>query len=163
MYLIINNERFTVSQRQVTKDTIRYLTVTPKVDNISGKIQMYTNEDVLMSEDNADVYLRKYYTGTLLVLTNIPEPVPPQPEPDVRTAAEKRQDAYSQGYINSNGEYKDWHIEWNERHYTCDELSQLGMRYSFREEPVADEIRALVEARVNEIRAFYPDENIEIN
>ncbi len=41
---------------------------------------MYTNEDVLMSEDNADDFFRYTYTGTLLVLTNVPEPVP-QPEP----------------------------------------------------------------------------------
>lgn len=83
MYLLINNERFTVSRRIKTDDTIRYLTVTPAPDVITGTIRMYTNEDVLMSEDDADDYVRKLYTGTLLTLTNVPEPQP-QPEPGPR-------------------------------------------------------------------------------
>ena len=81
MYLIINNERYTVSRRIKTADTIRYLSVTPAPDIITGTIRMYTNEDVLMSEDDAENYLRRFYTGTLLTLTNAPEPQAQQ-EPD---------------------------------------------------------------------------------
>lgn len=90
MYLIINNSRYTVSRRIKTDDTIRYLTVTPAPDVITGKIRMYTNEDVLMSEDDAEDYLRRIYTGTLLTLTNEPEPQPqPEPGPQPPTGMER--------------------------------------------------------------------------
>lgn len=79
MYLLINNERFTVSRRIKTADSVRYLSVTPAPDVVTGTIRMYTNEDVLMSEDDAEDYLRRFCTGTLLTLTNVPEPTP-QPE-----------------------------------------------------------------------------------
>lgn len=131
-------------------------------ENISGEIVMYRNDDFELSRDNADNFLRKEYTGTLLKLTNKPTPVPPQPQPDIRTASQKRQEAYEKGYVETNGEYKDFHIEWNNQRFTCDELSQLGMRYEFREETlIAAEIRQLVEDKVSEIRMTFPDENME--
>lgn len=72
----------------------------------------------------------------------------------VPTPSEMRRAAYSEGYV----EGADWRVEWGGRSRTCDELSQLGMQYAFREEnTVADEIRALVEAKVGEIRLAYPD------
>lgn len=83
MYLIINNQRYTVSRRYKTADTVRYLTVTPAPDVISGPIQMFRDDGFPMSEDNADDYLRSYYSGTLLTLTNIPEPQPEPPAPYV--------------------------------------------------------------------------------
>lgn len=76
MYLMINGTRHTVSRRIVTKDTIKYLSVTPAPENISGTAQMYTNDGFLLSEDNLDGFTRKQYTGTLLMVTNKPEPVP---------------------------------------------------------------------------------------
>lgn len=163
MYLKINNEQYTVSRRIVTPDTIKYLSVTPKPENISGTIQMFRDDGFLLSEDSADSFLRNEYIGTVLKLTNVPVPTPPQPQPDTRTAAQKRQEAYEKGYVSGEhrGDYGDWYVEWNEKRYTCDELSQLGMRYAFRGEAVAEEIRALVEAKVGEIRAAYPDENVE--
>lgn len=156
MYLVINNQRYSVSKRVVESDTIRYYTVSPKPENVTGNIEMFTNEGVLMSTDNADGFARKLYSGTLFTITNKPEPIPPQPKPDTRTAAQKRQDAYASGQVGD----KNWTVIWQDKKYTCDELSQLGMRYAFRNETaIADEIRALAEAKVNEIRAFYPDEN----
>ena len=84
MYLIINDNRHTVSKRIVTSDTIKYLTVTPEPDNISGIAKMYTDEGFLLSEDNLDDFERKTYTGTLLTVTNKPEyisqPIPATPE-----------------------------------------------------------------------------------
>lgn len=89
MYLLINNSRYTVSRRIKTDDTLRFLTVTPAPDVITGKVRMYTNEAVLMSEDDAEDYLRRIYTGTLLTLTNVPEPQPqPEPEPQPEEPSE---------------------------------------------------------------------------
>lgn len=82
MYLIINDKQYSVSKRIVTNDTIKYLTVTPEPDNISGIARMYTDEGFLLSEDNLDDFERKTYTGTLLVATNKPEYVP-QPPPSL--------------------------------------------------------------------------------
>lgn len=82
MYLIINGNRHTVSRRVVKPDQIRFLTVTPEPTEVSGTIQMYDNSGFLISEDNADSFLRYTYTGTLLTLTNIPEPVPVEPDPN---------------------------------------------------------------------------------
>ena len=82
MYLIINGNRYTVSRRIVEKDTIKYLTVEPKPEDISGIAKMYTDEGFLLSEDNLDSFERKTYTGTLLIVTNAPE-YTPQPTPSL--------------------------------------------------------------------------------
>lgn len=85
MYLKIGETNYTVTRRLVSSDTIKYLGVTPEVGVISGKIQMYRNDGFLMSEDNADDFDRRLYSGTLLQLTNKPEIVPasfvPAPTP----------------------------------------------------------------------------------
>ena len=81
MYLMINGNKHTVSRRIVKSDEIQYLTVTPAPEEVSGVIQMYENNGFLISEDNADNFERWTYSGTLLVMTNKPEPVPePVPE-----------------------------------------------------------------------------------
>lgn len=84
MYLMINGTCHTVSRRIVTDDTIKYLSVTPAPEEISGTAQMYTDEGFLLSEDNLDGFERKQYTGTLLMVTNkpvpTPQPITPQPE-----------------------------------------------------------------------------------
>lgn len=81
MYLMINGNKHTVSRRIVKPDEIRYQTVTPAPEEVSGTIQMYENGGFLISEDNADGFARWKYSGTLLILTNVPEPVPmPVPE-----------------------------------------------------------------------------------
>lgn len=82
MYLIINDKKYNISKRIVTNDTIKYLTVTPEPDNISGIAKMYTDEGFLLSEDNLDNFERKTYTGTLLTATNKPE-YTPQPPPSL--------------------------------------------------------------------------------
>ena len=76
MYLMINGNRHSVSRRIAKGDTIKFLTVEPKPETITGNIQMYENNGFLISEDNADNFLRSTYSGTLLVLTNVPEPKP---------------------------------------------------------------------------------------
>lgn len=82
MYLIINNNRHTVSRRLVTNDTIKYLSVEPAPQDVTGTISMYRNDGALMSEDNADSFERQTYVGTVFTLTNKPEPQPmPEPEP----------------------------------------------------------------------------------
>lgn len=82
MFLSINGKIHSVTKRIVKGRTIKYLSVTPAPETISGVISMYRDDGFLMSEDNADDYQRKSYTGTLLTLTNEPEP-PEPPEPQI--------------------------------------------------------------------------------
>ena len=79
MYLIISGKKHSVSKRIVTNDTIKYLSVEPNPENIAGTIFMYRDDGFLMSEDNADNYERKTYTGTLLPL--------PSPHTSTQTAS----------------------------------------------------------------------------
>lgn len=78
MYLIINGNKHTCSKRVVKKNEIRFLTVSPAVDldKLSGTIQMYRDDGFMLSEDSVDKYERKTMTGTLLIMTNKPVPVP---------------------------------------------------------------------------------------
>lgn len=78
MFLSINGKIHSVSKRIVKGNTIKYLSVTPAPESISGTIKMFRDDGFLMSEDNADDYARKSYTGTLLQITNDPEPPEPQ-------------------------------------------------------------------------------------
>ena len=89
MYLLINNEQYPVTKRIVTKDTVKYLSVSPDPRPVSGPVQMYRDDGFLLSEDDSDGYTRQTYAGTILTLTNKPEPVPVPtltPEPQVTTA-----------------------------------------------------------------------------
>ena len=83
MFLSINGKIHSVSKRIVKGNTIKYLSVTPAPESISGPIKMFRDDGFLMSEDNADDYVRKSYTGTLLQISNDPEP-PEPPEPQIR-------------------------------------------------------------------------------
>lgn len=76
MYLLINNTQYPVTKRIVTKDTVKYLSVSPKPPAVSGTIQMYRDDGFLLSEDDATGYTRQTYAGTILTLTNKPEPTP---------------------------------------------------------------------------------------
>lgn len=89
MYLVINGARYSCSKRKATKDTVKYYSVKPEPEEISGTIQMFRDDGFLLSEDNADSYERKTYVGTCLTVTNVPEPVVVEPTIDeVRTTAE---------------------------------------------------------------------------
>ena len=92
MYLIINNKRYTVSRRIHTSDTVKFLSVTENPGTISGTIQMYRDDGFLMSEDNAGDYQRQIYAGTLLTLTNKPEPVPVETGPVGPSITERVED-----------------------------------------------------------------------
>ena len=80
MYLMINGNRHTVSRRIANPDTVRYLNVTPEPETVTGKVQMFENGGFLISEDNADGFVRFTYTGTTLTITNVPEPEIVEPE-----------------------------------------------------------------------------------
>lgn len=97
MYLIIHNTRHSVSKRIVKGKTIKYLSVTPEVTDISGKIQMFRDDGFLMSTDNADEYQRKTYVGTLLQISNDPEPVPVTPQPTVEQRVTALENAIMEG------------------------------------------------------------------
>jgi len=132
--------------------------------NPTGFVRMFADDGFELSCDNISDYLHTDYNSTIFILTNKPVPIPPEPIPGTRTNAQKRQDAYEKGGY--DGE-KCWYIEWNKRQYTCDNLTQLGMRYEFKEETETfNAIKVLVEAKITEIREYYPDEdeeNIEDN
>ena len=81
MYLLIKQTQYPVTRRRVTSDSVIYTGVTTEPE-VSGVIQMYSNEDFLFSEDNVSDYLRHTYEGNTLTLTNLPEPEPQhEPEP----------------------------------------------------------------------------------
>ena len=86
MFLSINGKIHSVSKRIVKGNTIKYLSVTPAPESISGTIQMFRDDGFLMSEDNADDYARKSYVGTLLQISNDPEPPEPQISDDEAVA-----------------------------------------------------------------------------
>ena len=81
MYLIINNNKHGVRQRIVSADTVKYLCVTPSPAEVSGTIRMFRDDGFLMSEDNAADYERVSVYGSLVTMTNAPEPVPVEPTP----------------------------------------------------------------------------------
>lgn len=81
MYLIINGNQHKCTRRIHEKDTVKFLGVSPAVelDNLSGTVQMFRDDGFLLSEDRVEKYQRKTMTGTLLVMTNKPVPVPEDP------------------------------------------------------------------------------------
>lgn len=81
MYLLINTTRHTCARRIMTADTVRYLGVEPAPEAITGTAQLYRDDGFLMAVDNLDEFARKEYTGTLLTVTNAPEPQPVVPAP----------------------------------------------------------------------------------
>lgn len=76
MYLLINNTQYPVTKRIVSKDTVKYLSVSPDPRPVSGPVQMYRDDGFLLSEDDSTSYSRQTYAGTILTLTNKPEPTP---------------------------------------------------------------------------------------
>ena len=97
MFLSINGKIHSVTKRIVKGKTIKYLSVTPAVEEIAGKIQMFRDDGFLLSEDNADDYARKSYTGTLLQISNAPEPVPVTPAPTVEQRVTMLENAIKEG------------------------------------------------------------------
>ena len=97
MYLIINDARHSVSKRIVKGKTIKYLSVSPAVEDISGTIRMFRDDGFLLSEDNADEYSRKTYVGTLLQISNDPEPVPVTPAPSLESRVTAIENAITKG------------------------------------------------------------------
>lgn len=98
MYLIINGNRHTVSKRIVADTSVDYLTVTPEPEEISGVIRMFRDDDFLMSEDNADDYAYKKYSGTRLTISKTNA----EPEPEIEPVTdevtwEKLAAAYTEG------------------------------------------------------------------
>lgn len=97
MFLSINGKIHSVSKRIVKGNTIKYLSVTPAVEEISGIIQMFRDDGFLMSEDNTDDYERKFQTGTLLTLTNKPKPQPVAPQPSLESRVTAIENAITKG------------------------------------------------------------------
>lgn len=97
MFLSINGKIHSVTKRIVKGKTIKYLSVTPAVEEIAGKIQMFRDDGFLLSEDNADDYARKSYTGTLLQISNDPEPVPVKPQHTVEQRVTALENAIREG------------------------------------------------------------------
>lgn len=82
---MIQEKKYTLTSRKVFSTSINYYSLNPipsDPNNITGIISMYRDDGFLLSEDNANDYLRKYISGSVLTLTNEPEPPDPGPEPD---------------------------------------------------------------------------------
>lgn len=97
MFLSINGKIHSVSKRVVKGKTIKYLSVSPAPEEITGKIQMFRDDGFLLSEDNADDYTRKSYVGTLLQISNDPEPVPVTHQPTVEQRVTALENAIREG------------------------------------------------------------------
>ena len=97
MYLIINEEKYTVHSRVVKGGTVRYTSVTPTPGAVSGTIRMFRDDGFLMSEDDTAAYARHVTSGSLLVLTNDPEPVPVTPQPTVEQRVAALENAIKEG------------------------------------------------------------------
>ena len=95
MYLMINGTKHTVSRRILTGDTVKYLSVTPEPVDVSGLISMYRDDGFLLCADDAAGYERTVYNGTILTLTNAPEPEP-QPEPESQPEPEPQPEPESE-------------------------------------------------------------------
>lgn len=123
---------------------------------VTDEIVLCADDGFVLRTDDPMAYLRQSFADGVLVLTNKPVPVAPsEPEEPILTPKEKRKLAYTTGFVDGT----DWHIERDGITYTCDELTQLGLQYEFRgETETADAIKALVSAKIAEIRATYPDE-----
>ena len=109
MYLLINDKKYTCSKREVSKETIKFYSINPldsdteelNLDNISNIIQMYRNDDFLMSEDIIENYTRKEFKNNCLTLTNLPEPTPVDPTtlPEYRISALESQNVELQSQV----------------------------------------------------------------
>ncbi len=83
MFLMINDKRYAVSRRIKQGDTVKYLSVSPSVEDISGTVKLFRDDGLLLSEDNAEDYARRFMVGTLLTMTNQPEPMPEPVSPSL--------------------------------------------------------------------------------
>lgn len=83
MFLMINDKRYSVSRRIKQGDTVKYLSVSPAVEDISGTVKLFRDDGLLLSEDNAEDYARRFMVGTLLTMTNQPEPMPAPVSPSL--------------------------------------------------------------------------------
>ena len=113
---------------------------------------MYENSGFLISEDNADNFLRSTYAGTLLTLTNVPEPVVMPTEVIDLTPAEKREEAYNNDRV----------IKWDGKLLTVTEASQLWQYYAAEGSDTATELTVLIAEAKHAIREQYPDETEEL-
>ena len=82
MYLVINNQNYPLRRRKLTAQSVTYFGMTEMPETVSGMITMYRDDGFEMSTDDSDSYARQVKGGTLLVLTNEPEP-PEPPEPQI--------------------------------------------------------------------------------
>ena len=82
MYLVINNQNYPLRRRKLTAQSVTYYGMTDMPKTVSGTITMYRDDGFEMSTDDADSYARQVKGGTVLVLTNEPEP-PEPPEPQI--------------------------------------------------------------------------------
>ena len=82
MYLTINNQNYPLRRRRLTDQSVTYFGMTDMPETVSGTITMYRDDGFEMSTDDADSYARQVKGGTVLVLTNEPEP-PEPPEPQI--------------------------------------------------------------------------------
>ena len=86
MYLTINNKNYPLRRRKLTAQSVTYYGMTDMPETVSGTITMYRDDGFEMSVDDADSYARQGKSGTVLVLTNEPEPPEPQISDDEAVA-----------------------------------------------------------------------------
>ena len=86
MYLTINNQNYPLRHRKLTAQSVTYFGMTEMPETVSGTITMYRDDGFEMSTDDVDSYARQVKSGTVLTLTNEPEPPEPQISDDEAVA-----------------------------------------------------------------------------
>ena len=86
MYLTINSQNYPLRRRRLTDQSVTYYGMTEMPETVSGTITMYRDDGFEMSVDDADSYARQVKGGTVLTLTNEPEPPEPQISDDEAVA-----------------------------------------------------------------------------
>lgn len=76
MYLIINGQKHSVARRLPSAQSVKFMSVSPAPAALTGTIEMYRDDGFLLSEDRCEDYSRRFVIGTLVTLTNEPEPTP---------------------------------------------------------------------------------------
>lgn len=76
MYLIINGQKHSVARRLAESQSVKFMSVNPAPAELTGTIQMYRDDGFLLSEDICENYERRFVVGTLVTLTNKPQPTP---------------------------------------------------------------------------------------
>lgn len=83
MYITNNNIRYPCAGYSPAQDTVRYSGVEGLALPATGSVTLYRDDGFELAAVSAADFARQTYEGGVLTLTNAPEVVPVEPEPDI--------------------------------------------------------------------------------